>query len=194
MKILKTIGVILLILIIIGAVLSFIAPTKMESERSITINAPKEIVWEHICSLQKQNEWGPWKEQDPNMKVEYSGPDCAVGGHSKWTSDVKEVGSGEQEIVAVEPMKSMETKLHFLEPWESDATGWTKMEDDPAGGVKVSWGFNSRMTRPMNAMMLFMNVDKGMNEMFDKGLSNLKTMAEKATAIAQAEKMKMMEM
>lgn len=193
MKFLKTTGIILLILIIIIAVLSFIAPTKMESERSITIQAPKEVVWEHICSLQKQNEWGPWKEQDPNMKVEYSGNDCTVGAKSKWTSEVKEVGSGEQEIVTLEPMKSTETKLHFLEPWESDAKAWMKMDDDPAGGVNVTWGFNSEMPRPMNAMMLFMNVEKGLGDMFYTGLTNLKSITEKAAAdaAAEAEKMKM---
>lgn len=192
MKFLKTTGIILLILIIIVVVLSFIAPSKMESERSISIQAPKEVVWEHICSLQKQNEWGPWKEQDPNMKVEYSGNDCTVGAKSKWTSDVKEVGSGEQEIVALEPMKSTETKLHFLEPWESDAKAWMKMEDD-AGGVKVIWGFSSEMPRPFNAFMLFMNVEKGLGDMFYTGLTNLKTLSEKAAADAatEAEKMNM---
>lgn len=181
MKIIKVIGLVLLIIIIIAFILSFIAPTKMESQRSITINASKELVWQNICSLEKQNEWGPWREQDPNMKVVYSGTDCSIGAHSAWTSEVKDVGSGEQEITKLETMKRVETKIHFIEPFESEAESFTTMEENPSGGIIVHWGFSSTMPRPFNAMMLFMNVEESLGEMFDKGLSNLKSKSENET-------------
>lgn len=189
MKALKITGILILILLVLVGILSFLAPTKMESERSITVNAPPEVVWQYICSLEKQNAWGPWREKDPDMKVTYTGEDCAVGSHSKWTSDVKDVGSGDQEITAIAPMRSVESSIQFHEPFESEAKAWTRMENDPAGGIKVTWGFNSNMPRPMNAMLLFMNVENSMNEMFDQGLHNLKTVAEKASATGEVQVM-----
>jgi hypothetical protein len=185
MKFLKSIGILLLILAALVIVLMFVAPTKMGGERSMIINAPEEIVWEHICSLEKQNTWGPWGDKDPNMKVEFTGQPCSVGSKSKWVSDNKEVGVGEQTITVLEPMSKIESSLQFLEPWESTAKGWTKMEKDPAGGVKVTWGFESEIKRPFNIMTLFMNFEKAVNEDFDAGLTKLKAMAEKAATDAE---------
>ena len=69
MKALKIIGIIVLILILAVAVLTFVAPTDFKLERSVEINAQKETVHKHLLYFEKSNKWSPWAELDPNQKT-----------------------------------------------------------------------------------------------------------------------------
>ncbi len=176
MKALKIIGFSLLGLIAVVAILSFVIPTKMHFERSIVINAPKEAVFAQIKSLKAHEKWSPWLAKDPNAKVTYEGTDGMVGSMNTWDGN-KEVGKGTETISLLEEGKRYESKLHFIEPWESDAAAYITLIDT-MGGVKVSWGFNGDMSRPFNVMTLFMNMDKQMGSDLDIGLGKLKTLCE----------------
>lgn len=68
MKALKIIGIIVLILILSIAVLAFVAPTDFKLERSIEINAQKELVHKHLLYFENSQKWSPWAELDPNQK------------------------------------------------------------------------------------------------------------------------------
>lgn len=175
-KVFKVIGLILLLIIAFVLIAGLFISRDFHFERSVTINAPKEVVWENIRLLENMDKWSPWKEHDPNMQQSFEGVDGLPGAKQSWKGN-KEVGSGSQEIIKVDPLKRLETKLRFLEPFESEADAYFNLKDE-AGGVNVTWGFDSKFPYPMNVSRLFMNMDDAMDKEFNKGLGKLKTICE----------------
>ena len=45
--------------------------------------------------------------------------------------------------------------------------------------TNVRWGFSGSMPRPLNLMMVMMDMDKAVGKDFEDGLNNLKTILEK---------------
>jgi len=177
MKILKILGLIFIGLILIVAILVFSTPTDMSYEKTVTINAPIEVVWENVNSLGDLDKWSPWMAKDPNMKKTLTGTDGTVGATSAWESDVEEVGNGSQTITMLEAPNTFNTDLKFLTPYESEAKGYIRLTKN-GEGTDVLWGFSSDMPRPANLMMLFMDMEEMMDAEFGKGLASLKNLCE----------------
>lgn len=177
MKILKKVGIGLLILIAITLILALFVSKNIDYEKSISINAPIDIVWENVNSLSDLDKWSPWNDYDPNMKKEMAGMDGTIGAMHSWESDVQEVGKGSQTIAKIEAPNLFETDLIFYEPFESEAKGYIMLESE-GSGTKVTWGFNSEMPYPFNLMMLFMDMEEEMGKDWNKGLSKLKQLCE----------------
>ncbi|HEY6171969.1 MAG TPA: SRPBCC family protein, partial [Candidatus Kapabacteria bacterium] len=180
MKALKVILFILLGIVGVLLILMAVAPTKMNSERSVVINAPKEVVWNNIVMFANQHKWSPWDKKDPNIKITIEGVDGTVGAVNKWEGN-DSVGSGEQTMKKITPMTAIESELHFIKPWENTAQAYFNVVD-AEGGVKVSWGFKGEMSRPFNIFGLFMDMDKAIGADFEQGLANLKALCEAEAA------------
>jgi hypothetical protein len=183
MKILKIlIGIIVILAVIIG-ILSLVAPTKMDVSREIVIVAPKTLVYNNISHFSKMNQWSPWNKRDPNMQVTLEGSDGTVGSKSSWKGNDK-VGEGSQTIDKLEENR-IESTLNFIKPFESTATGYFDVKEDP-DGTRVKWGLLSSMPRPFNVMGLFMDMDAEIGKDFEEGLNSLKELCEKENAAAMA--------
>jgi len=89
--------VFLIALLFVGV--SYLLPKEVVVTRMTTIEAAPEEIFPHLNSLQKFAEWSPWTKIDPEMKVNYSGPETGVGNKMAWVSEMREVGTGSQEIV-----------------------------------------------------------------------------------------------
>lgn len=166
--------------IIIGVLvlLASFAPKKYDVNRSIVINKPRSEVFQYLKYIKNQDEWSPWKNRDPGMKQTFSGEDGTVGFISKWDSDHKQVGAGEQEIIGITPDEQIRTELRFLKPWKSVSTAYIETQDAADGATKVTWGFSGTNKVPMNIMMLFYNMDKAVGKDFEEGLEELKIVLE----------------
>ena len=71
----------------------------------------------------------------------------------------------------------VETHLNFIKPFKGEADTYIIL----AGGsnaTKVTWGFDTKYSYPMNVMQLFFDMDEMMGKQYDKGLSKLKTISE----------------
>jgi uncharacterized membrane protein len=147
-------------------------------ERSITVNKPLPETYDFLTSLKKQDQWSKWTQLDPNMKKTYIGEDKTVGFISKWESDHKQVGEGEQEIVKLIPNQRIETQLRFLKPMKSIANAYFTIAAEGDEHTRVAWGFTSRTPWPFNAFMLFFNMENAIGKDFDEGLGNMKRMVE----------------
>jgi uncharacterized protein YndB with AHSA1/START domain len=174
-------GLVALIILVVGAlvVLVFAVDPNFKVEREIEINKPRAEVFSYVKELKNQAEWGPWIKRDPNIKLTDTGTDGEVGYVSKWDSASEEVGTGEQEIVKIVDGEQIDTKLRFKKPFESEADAFLILSDSGSDKTKVKWGFNGSMPRPMNLMLLFMDMDKEVGKDFDEGLKNLKEILEK---------------
>jgi len=175
MKILRTLLYILLALVLVAVLLSFVGPKSYDVSRTVEINAPTAVVFPYLKSLKKQNDWGPWKKQDPEMQVSYEGEDGTVGFVSRWEGE--KTGRGEQRISAIMGT-TVETELTFYMPWgASKSTGYMHAAD-AAGGSEVTWGIRGENDFIGRIFGVFMNMDKGIGPMFEEGLQSLKQMVE----------------
>lgn len=174
MKVLKIIGIIVGLLIAIVAVLGIVAPKEMSVARSTVIDAPASTVYKYISTFEQTNRWQPWMQLDPSMKSGIDGTDGEVGTKYWWEGN-GDVGKGEQIVKSMTPNKSVEMDLRFIEPWESSAVAKTELEE-VEGGTKVTWGFSSPMSFPMNIMGMLMS--GALETDYDKGLANLKALVE----------------
>ena len=116
-----------------------------------------------------------WNRRDPNMKIDYAGPESGLG--AKWSWESKTEGSGEMEFTQAEQNKLLGYRLTFKD-FNSTSTGMLKLEPEGAA-TKVTWSFagdagNNPMMRYMGLMM-----DGMIGKDFDAGLANLKALAEK---------------
>jgi hypothetical protein len=174
--------VIVIISIAIVVALFFIlaAVTKREYTvaREITINQPKQDVFNYIKYLKNQDNYSVWVMMDPGMKKDYQGIDGTVGFSSAWNSDNKKVGQGSQMITWIEQNEEITTAIHFIKPFEGKAKATMATTATTKSQTKVTWAFNSKMAYPMNIMLLFMNMDKMIGGDLETGLANLKNVLE----------------
>lgn len=177
MKLIK--GILLAILAIIAVLLvtAIFVPKDFNYQKTITINAPLEKVWENTNSLADLDAWSPWNDYDPYMKKEFSGIDGTIGAVSNWTSDTANVGTGSQTITKIEPPYLFETKINFKEPFESEAKGIVKLEKEGDKTI-ATWGFESELPYPMNLMKLTMNMEETLGQDFNRGMAKLKAICE----------------
>jgi len=168
---------ILLIIVAVLFILTLVAPKNYKVSRSVQIDKPISEVFEYIKHVKNQDHWSPWKKRDPGMKQTFTGEDGKIGFVSRWESDHKQVGHGEQEIIKIEEGKLMESELRFLKPFKSTSNGFFHTKE-ANGGTEVTWGFYGSHKAPMNVMMMFFNMEKAVGKDFEEGLADLKSTLE----------------
>jgi effector-binding domain-containing protein len=171
MKILKVLGIILAIIVVIIIVLVITMPTKYNVERSITIDAPRNVIFDQVSHFENFVNWSPWSKFDPNMDYEITGTDGAVGAVYSWSGN-DSVGVGSLTNVTISEDR-IEQKLDFTSPWEAHDLAYYEFEDTP-DGLKVTWGLDGSLARPMNLLGLFMNMDDMVGQDYEDGLRSLK--------------------
>lgn len=173
---LKKILIGLALVIIVPLIVVALQPSEYRVTRSVTMAAPPEAVFPHVNELKKWAAWNPWEKIDPNMKLTYEGPEAGVGASYSWVGN-KEVGEGRMSITDSRPNESVKFKLEFFKPMAgvSDADFTFK----PLGNqTEVTWAMSGRNNFIAKAFCLFMNMDKMIGGQFEKGLADLKAVAE----------------
>ena len=177
MKILRNIGIgiAVLVLAILGAAL--IAPSENNMSRSVVINAPAKVVRANIMSFEGMLRWSPWHHRDPNQTYSIEN-DGQVGALYTWSGEDSLVGEGSQTITEIDE-NSVNTHLHFVRPFESEADAKAIMEkvDD---GVKVTWHYHDETPYPLNIFNLFFDMEKMLGPDFEEGMMKLKEISEDA--------------
>lgn len=179
MKILKWILIVVVSIIVLVLVTALFVKKEYAVEKQIEINKPKQEVYNYIVLLKNQNNFSKWATMDPAMEKTFSGVDGTVGFISAWTSENKNVGTGEQEITKIDPGKRIDYDLRFKEPMEDSNLAHMTVDSIGENKTLVKWGFNGKMDYPMNIMMLVLDFDKMIGGDFEFGLKNLKTILEK---------------
>ena len=142
-------------------------------ERSIIIDAPQDVVWQHVKYFKNWSAWSPWYAKDSTMAWIFSGTDGELESAYAWTSE--ESGSGEMTNTGLTEGEELIYHTHFLEPWESESAGYVRLRTVD-GGTEVKWGFSGEVK---GIASLFLNMDKMIGPDFEAGLALLKTHAEK---------------
>lgn len=173
---LKKIGIAIVALIVIVLGLAALQPSDYKISRETTIDAPVQKVFPYLNSSQLGDKWGPWKEVDPKAQMVFSGPIEGVGAKTSWDSQ-GQLGTGSATIVESVPNQRVGIKLEYTKPMNmtQDAVYLARSEGNK---TVVTWQVTGKNTFPGRVMCLFMNMDKMVGGMFEKGLSNLKTLVE----------------
>ena len=177
MKILKKILIALGIIIAIPLILAVFVKKDYTVVRDITINKPKQEVFNYVKSLKNQSNFSTWTMMDPKMKQTFRGEDGTVGSVSAWESE--QMGNGEQEIKKITEGERIDTELRFFGMFGSTSPGYFTTEAVSETATKVTWAMNGHMAYPLNFMQLFMSMDKVIGSEYEKSLVNLKGILEK---------------
>jgi uncharacterized protein YndB with AHSA1/START domain len=146
-------------------------------QRSTTIEAPPERVFELIADFRNWTTWSPWEGIDPDMQRTYSGTESGVGAVYAWSGNRK-AGRGRMQITDATEPRSVRIDLEFEKPWK--ARNDTLFTIDSEGTAsRVTWSMTGRKTLMTKVMGLFTSMDKLVGPDFEKGLARLKTAVEK---------------
>lgn len=157
-------------------VYAWTTPDTMIVQRSTAVNAPPARIFPLINDFREWSKWSPWEDLDPALQRTYSGAASGPGAVYDWSGN-RQAGQGRMEIMDTTPPANVSIKLDFIKPFEGHNVVAISME--PSGGATaVTW----RMTGPrpflMKVMGVFMNLDKMVGRDFERGLANLKKIAE----------------
>lgn len=181
MKILKRIGLGLLILIALIFIVGLFLPKETHLTREVTIAKPRNEVFAYVRDIRNQDHYAKWNLEDPNMAKSYRGTAGTPGFVAAW--DSKKVGKGEQEITKVTEGERVDMELRFERPMKSTANSFMTTSDAGANQTKVVWGYDAHSNYPMNIMSFFM---KGMlGSAFQTGLNNMKKNLESKQQVSQ---------
>ncbi len=175
MKILKYVGIPLILLIGIYCLLCVLGPKNLNVERSTVIDAPKTAIFNLVNNIEKWEKWSSWNLRDSAMIITYPGKTVGVGGKSEWVSATE--GNGTQEIVESIPGERLKTKLIF-EGFGDPSYGVFNFKEE-GNKTKVSWAMEtSDFSFLMRGAMLIMGMKGSIKSNYDESLSNLKTLVE----------------
>ena len=159
-------------------VVAALKPADYTIKRSINVDAKPETIFHFLVNSKKMDSWMPWKETDPEVQMTYSGPEEGVGSISSWESP-RQMGAGQAEVVELIPNQSVKTKITYTKPMSMTqdsefilaATGET---------TQMTWAVsgNQPFIARLISALIFMDMDKYVGGMFEKGLGNLKAIVE----------------
>ena len=168
--------------IVVLAILAILAiaatkPNNFIVQRSTEIAAPAEAVFSLIDDFHKWRDWSPWEGLDPDLKRKMSGTDSGPGAVYEWDGN-KKVGTGRMEIIEATAPGKVVIKLDFLRPFE--AHNVAEFTIVPQGQTsRVNWTMRGPAPFMTKLMQTVMNFDKMIGKDFEKGLANLKAIAER---------------
>lgn len=174
-KILIAVAVIIIVLVIFVAMQS----SQFRVTRETSISAPPEIVFAQVNDFHNWRAWSPWEKIDPELKRTYSGAPAGTGAIYSWSGN-KKAGQGRMTLTESRPGKSISIKLDFEKPFK--ATNMAEFTFKPDRNITVvTWSMFGDKNFMFKAVHLLMNIDKMVGGDFEKGLAQLKAVAEAAS-------------
>lgn len=152
-------------------------PDTFAVSRSADIAAPAERIFAIINDFRRWPEWSPWQHLDPDMKQTQSGPPTGVGATVEWSGN-KMVGAGRTVLVEATPPSRLAMRLEMLRPMKAtNAVEYTLVPN--GNGTRVTWAMSGRQPLPAKVFATFVDCDDMVGRDFERGLANLKALAER---------------
>ena len=153
-------------------------PDEFRVCRSAKISAPPEKIFPYVNDLRQWEAWSPWARLDPNAKNTFAGPPSGVGTSMKWEGNRK-IGVGCMTVIESQPGEMIRCRLDFEKSMKTTNTAEFSFM---AEGVQtlVTWSMFGRNNSMGRLFGLFMNCDQMVGGQFERGLMQLKYVAEAA--------------
>lgn len=173
-KLLKTAFAVVALIGIVLTVGSLMLSSEFQVQRSVTVAASPERVYELVAEPRRWKEWSVWNRRDPAMQISYEGPTSGVGAVWAWKSASE--GDGRMSFTVAEPGRRLGYDLYFPD-FGTTSTGEITMAPD-AGGTRVTWSMNGNMGSNPMFRWIALFADRMVGADFEGGLANLKQLAE----------------
>ncbi|MFN0140062.1 MAG: SRPBCC family protein [Pyrinomonadaceae bacterium] len=170
--------VLALLVVVVAGFLVAVAmqPDELKITRSTSVSAPPAKVFEQVNDFNKWAAWSPWEKLDPAMKKEISGAPSGKGAVYYWNGN-DEVGEGRMTITQSHPTAHIEIALEFIKPWQQKSVNEFMFNPD-GDKTNVTWTMTMQNNFMSKAFGLLMDMDKMIGPDFEKGLAQMKTVAE----------------
>ncbi|HEY3966292.1 MAG TPA: SRPBCC family protein [Planctomycetaceae bacterium] len=153
-------------------------PSAFRVARTTKISAPPATVFAQVNDFHKWEAWNPWGKIDPSMKLTYEGAPAGVGAGYTWTGNGN-VGEGRMTITESHPNDLIQIRLEFKKPFAG--TNIAEFTFQLEGSqTSVTWSMTGDKNFVTKAIGLFMSMDKMVGGQFEKGLADMKAVAEAA--------------
>jgi hypothetical protein len=173
----KILAAVLAIVVVLVAVVAM-QPSEFRIARATTIAAPAPAVFAQVNDFHKWEAWNPWGKLDPGVKQTYEGAPAGTGAVYTWSGN-SQVGAGRMTVVESRPSDLVRIKLEFFKPMAG--TSMADFTFKPEGDqTAVTWTMTGTNTFVAKALGLVMNMDRMIGGQFEKGLADMKTVAEAA--------------
>ena len=173
MNIAIRIAQIIVVLVLLVAGVGLLLPQQQSVERSIVIDAPAMRIFPLLSGARAFHSWSPWAEQDPDLAIEWLGPDQGKDSGMKWSS--ARSGNGSWTVTDVVEGKRVDVALEF--GGQGNAVSWFELEP-VVGGTKVTWGFKTDAgMNPVHRWFGLM-LDDWVGKDYERGLQRLKEVLE----------------
>lgn len=139
MKALKYILFLLLIVVIGLSIFIAVQPNSFEVERSRTINAPVQVVYNNVIDFKNWEAWNSRKEEDPSIMMTMANQTKGVGGSYSWTD---EDGIGTMKTIVAVANTSINQEMQFGDFPKSDVKWLFTPNED--GSTKVTWNISGK--------------------------------------------------
>lgn len=171
--------IVLIALVAVFVIVVATRPADFRVTRTARIAAPPSAVFAQVNDFHNWMAWSPWARLDPAMTQSYEGAPAGPGAAYSWSGNSK-VGAGRMTILDSHPSDLIRIKLEFLKPFA--ATNTAEFTFKPEGGqTVVTWSMTGKNNFMAKAFGLFMNMDKLVGGDFEKGLAQMKSVAEAAS-------------
>ncbi len=173
-----------LVLIVVAALLIYTAtrPNTFRITRATLVKASPATLFGLINDLRRHAAWGPWEALDPSMKRTYSENTQGLGASYAWVGN-HQAGTGRIEITESVPWSRVRMKLDYLQPFEAHHHVEFTLDRQDEATTLVTWSMQGT-NNFMGKLMGLLFSDRLIGGMFEKGLSNLKALAESAAPAA----------
>jgi hypothetical protein len=174
---LKTVLLVVLAGVVLLLVVAATRPDRFHVERSLTIAAPADVLFARIDNLREMNRWNPYAQKDPAMKETYEGPAAGPGSGYAFEGNAQ-AGSGRIDVTASTPGQRVEMRLQMVKPFPADNQVAFTLQPDGAGATRVTWAMDGPSPYIAKVMGLVFSMDRMVGGEFDRGLAQLKALAE----------------
>ena len=160
------------------AVIVAMRPSDFRVERSAVVAAPAPVVFAQVNDLHNWDAWSPFAKLDPAAKQTFEGPRAGTGAALAWAGN-RQAGEGRMTITESRPYELIRFRLDFVKPFA--VTNTAEFTFTPRGvQTAVTWSMSGRQNFMAKAFCMFMSMDKMVGGEFEKGLAQMKSVAESA--------------
>ena len=165
------------VLAVVVLVLAATKPNEFRVQRSARVKAPPEKILPHINDFNQWVKWSPYESLDPDMKKTLSGASSGKGAIYEWEGNAK-AGKGRMEILEASS-HHVGIALSFEKPFRADNIAEFALSPND-GGTDVTWSMHGPRPFASKLMGVFIDMDHLVGRDFERGLQNLKSVAEHA--------------
>ena len=166
----------LAVIVVVFVIIVATRPDDFCVSRSATFAAPPAAVFAQVNDFHKWDAWSPWAKLDATCKNTFDGAPAGKGAKFAWHGNSK-VGAGRMTVTESQPPELIRINLEFLRPFK--ATNTTEFTFKPEGnGSLVTWKMFGKNNFMSKAFGVFVNCDNLIGRDFEKGLAQMKSVAE----------------